>query len=340
MDYKSIEHITLNGKTYTKEEVLSISIEPNHLGEVFDFLNEWFSESIDILVQTSGSTGTPKQIAIPKQSFVESAMNTCNFLNLNRETNALLCIPVKYIGGKMMVIRALVAGYNLWIEEPSSSPLSHFEKPCDFLAITPMQADNCLAESPEKFTKINHVIIGGGAVSQTFIHQVKDYTTQFYSTYGMTETVSHIAMQRLNGTKKSEVFELLPTYSVSLNNENCLVIDCPTLFPNKVTTNDVAQLFPNGFKWLGRKDNVINSGGIKLSPEAIESKIKKHHPELTFYITSKKDDALGEKVILVSEKEIQFNFSKMELDKYQIPKEILIETITRTETGKIKRKKF
>jgi O-succinylbenzoic acid--CoA ligase len=156
----------------------------------------------------------------------------------------------------------------------------------------------------------------------------------------MTETVSHIAMQRLNGTKKSEVFELLPTYSVSLNNENCLVIDCPTLFPTKVTTNDVAQLFSNGFKWLGRKDNVINSGGIKLSPEAIEGEIKKYHPELTFYITSKKDDTLGEKVILVSEKEIQFNFDKMELDRYQIPREVLIEKVTKTETGKLKRKKF
>lgn len=340
MAYKSFENITLNDKLYSKEEVLNRDIEQNHYGEVLAFLQEWFSDSSEIMVQTSGSTGVPKQISIPKQSFVESAKSTCSYLNLDSKTNSLLCIPVKYIGGKMMVIRALVSEYNLWITEPSSSPLVEFDKPIDFLAITPMQAQNCLIDSAEKLRKINQVIIGGGAVNNNFISKISDFNNQFYSTYGMTETVSHIALKKLNGTNKSDFFELLPSYSVSVNKENCLVIDCPSLFPEEIVTNDMVELTTTGFKWLGRKDNVINSGGIKISPEEIEVKIKSFYPRLNFYVTSKKDDLLGEKVVLISEKEIKLDFDQMALYKYQIPKEVLIQKITKTETGKIKRERF
>jgi o-succinylbenzoate---CoA ligase len=350
VEFKTLEHITLNGKSFSKTEILSNKIPVPHsflnredkpfFDEVIEFLRDWFSESKDIIVQTSGSTGIPKQIAIPKQSFVESAQNTCFFLKLTKETNALLCIPVKYIGGKMMVIRALVSGYNLWIKNPKSSPLKEFNESCSFLAITPMQANFCLNETPEKLNTIKHVIIGGGAVSTAFINKTKDYYTQFYSTYGMTETVSHIAMQRINGKKKSEIFELLPSYSVSVNMDNCLVIDCPTLMPEKITTHDIVELYPNGFKWLGRKDNVINSGGIKISPEEIEKKIQKHYPNLIFYITSKKDSILGEKLVLVTQEEVSLNFQEIGLENYKMPKEIIVKTIQFTETEKIKREKF
>ncbi len=340
MDYKSLEHITLNQKLYSKKEILELELkEENHFKEVVNFLKDWFSNSTEITAQTSGSTGTPKQISIPKQSFIESALNTCKFLNLDRNTHALLCIPVKYIGGKMMVIRALTQGYNLWVEEPSSAPLKNFKHTVDFLAITPMQAQQIVIDSPKELEQIEQVIIGGGAVTQSFINEIKSFKNNFYSTYGMTETVSHIALKRLNGSHKSDSFEVLPSYSVSLNKESSLVIDCPSLLSGKLITNDIAELTSKGFKWLGRKDNVINSGGIKISPEAIEEKIKANYPDLEFYITSKKDKTLGEKVVLITEKEIEIDFKNLDLEKYEIPKEIVIKPINKTETGKIKRKK-
>ena len=341
MDYKSLEHIILNQNTYSKKEILELELkEENHFKEVVNFLKEWFSNSTGITVQTSGSTGKPKQIAIPKQSFVESACNTCEFLSLDKNTSALLCIPVKYIGGKMMVIRALTSGYNLWIEDPKSSPLKNFKHTVDFLAITPMQAQQILVDSPKELEQIHQVIIGGGAVTQSFTNEIKIFRNNFYSTYGMTETVSHIALKRLNGSQLSDSFEVLPFYSVSLNDENCLVIDCPSLTSETIVTNDIAELTNKGFEWLGRKDNVINSGGIKISPEAIEEKIKAKYPDLVFYITSKKDEKLGEKVVLVTEKEIEIDFKNLDLEKYEVPKEIIFKPISRTETGKIKREKF
>ncbi len=341
MDYKSFDHITLNQKLFSKKEVLELEPkEKNHIKEVIEFLKEWFSDSTEITVQTSGSTGTPKEISIPKQSFVESAKNTCEYLKLDKNINALLCIPVKYIGGKMMVIRALVSGYNLIVQEPSSNPLVNLTTPIDFIAITPMQALKCLEDSPKKLQEINQIIIGGGAVSESFINQIQYFSNQFYSTYGMTETVSHIALKRLNGELKSDSFELLPSYSVSVNEEKCLVIDCPTLSPKSILTNDIAELTERGFKWLGRRDNVINSGGIKLFPETIEQKIKTNYPNLTFYITSKKDELLGEKLVLVCEKEVEINLNDLELEKYETPKEIIVKEISLTETGKIKREKI
>jgi o-succinylbenzoate---CoA ligase len=341
MDYNLAKYITLNKQLYSKDEIQNLMLsEKNHFAEVIQFLKEWFSETTEISVQTSGSTGKPKQILIPKQSFVESAKNTCDFLNLNKKTNALLCIPIKYIGGKMMVIRALVSGYNLWIDEPSSSPLKKINKTIDFLSITPMQAQNCLKDSAEKLIKINQIIIGGGAISDSFVSEIKEHNNQFYSTYGMTETVSHIALKKLNGANKSDSFEVLPSYSVSVNKENCLVIDCPSLFPESIVTNDIVELTKTGFKWLGRKDNVINSGGIKISPEDIEAKIKMKYPDLVFYISSKKDKLLGERIVLVTEKSIELNIETLQLEKYQVPKEIIISKVVFTETGKIKREKF
>lgn len=346
MNYKQLMHITLDGTLYSKRDILKqvVPESSTHASLTLNFLKEWFSDSTEIEVQTSGSTGTPKLITIPKQSFVESAKSTCDFLGLSPKTNALLCIPVTYIGGKMMVIRALVAGYNLLIQEPSSSPLSNLESDIDFIALTPMQAQLSLDEFPDKLKFINQIIIGGGAVTPSFILAIEEFTNQFYSTYGMTETVSHIALKTINGSKKSDYFEVLPSYSVSTNSENCLIINCPTLSHKKIVTNDVVELNANGFKWLGRKDNVINSGGIKIFPEEIERKLKHTLKRVDFYVTSKKDKVLGEKVILViktpvDRKKIMDSFSL--LNKYEVPKELILQAdFTYTKTGKLMRKKF
>ncbi len=341
MEYNSLTHIWINEQKFTKKDVLAqLDLPNNHLGEVLAFLKEWFSSSKDVVVQTSGSTGTPKKIAIPKQSFVESAKNTCEYFSLQPETNALLCIPVKYIGGKMMVIRAMVGGYNLWVDDPSSSPLKNNSRHIDFLAITPMQAANCLNDSPQELEQIKHILIGGGVVNSSFVNQIQSFSTQFYSTYGMTETVSHIALKKLNGPEKSTLFETLPTYSIDVNDDNCLVIYCPTLFSQPIETNDIVRLSQGGFEWLGRKDNVINSGGIKVSPERIEEQIAKLFPSTLFYITSQQDEQLGEKVLLVSQEKMEIDWEKIAIEKYEIPKEQLVRKIELTPTGKIKREKF
>jgi O-succinylbenzoic acid--CoA ligase len=293
-------------------------------------------------VETSGSTGNPKLIQIEKQSFVESAINTCNHLKINEKQNALLCIPVKYIGGKMMVIRAMVSGYNLISIEPSKNPLKNLNQNIDFIAITPYQGHHILEKNAIDLEKINNVIIGGGIVNENFISKINTFKNNIYSTFGMTETVSHIALRKLNGTDKSEYFEVLTPYEINQNEKNCLVIDCPTLTKNKITTNDIIKLKGNKFKWLGRKDNVINSGGIKIYPEEIEKKLATVLIGINFYISSISDEVLGEKLVLKIEKskDIKVNLSLVnsKLEKYKSIKEIIyLESFDYTENGKLKR---
>jgi O-succinylbenzoic acid--CoA ligase len=347
MDYKEFKNITLNNKLFSEEEILEMDLSTgNHLNEVLLFLKSWFDESEEMEVQTSGSTGKPKLITISKQSFVESAKNTCDYLKLDSETKALLCIPVKYIGGKMMVIRALFSGYNLIVQEPSSNPLKALKEEINFIAITPMQAQKSLTNFPKKLEEIKTVIIGGGSVSEVFSNEITSFTNSIFSTYGMTETVSHIALKKLSGENKTNNYNVFPAYSISKNDENCLVIDCPTLSSKKIITNDIVELMSaNKFRWLGRIDNVINSGGIKLYPEEIEKKIKEFLPENTFYVTSQKDNLLTEKVILVILRAhsdlLQQKDWDTNLSQYETPKAtILEEEINFTETGKIIRKKY
>ena len=346
MNYKEFTHIKLNGKSFSKNEILDLTFSgESHLDDVFQFLQFWFNNEEEIIVQTSGSTGNPKKISIPKQSFVESAKNTCEYLNLNSKTKALLCIPVKYIGGKMMVVRALFCGYDLIVQEPNSNPLKEL-KEIEFIAITPMQAQNSFTEFPEKLESIKTIIIGGGSVSDSFCKVIGDFSNSMYSTYGMTETVSHIALRKLTGKDKSDLYEVLPNYSISQNEEDCLVIDCPSLSKERIITNDMVELeSKNRFKWIGRKDNVINSGGIKLSPEIIEKKIANYIPKDVFYITSKKDKTLGEEVtliILAEESNWLLNTNwEADLSKFEVPKSVILEKeFNYTKTGKIIRKKY
>jgi len=345
VDYKELLHITINNNRISKEEIQEMVItSDSHLDDVFLFLKSWFDESKELQIQSSGSTGNPKLISIPKQSFIESAKNTCDFLSLNSDTNALLCIPVKYIGGKMMVIRALYSSYNLFVDAPSSNPLNGINNDVDFIALTPMQAQISLTKFPKKLEGIKNVIIGGGSVSVSFTEKINSFQNAIYSTYGMTETLSHIALRKLSANSKSNYFEVFPSYSISINKDDCLVIDCPTLSKKKIETNDIVKLNGNKFIFIGRKDNVINTGGIKVNPEEIEKKLSPFLNKIPFYITSLKDEILGEKVVLVTENR-SIKLDKLKdtnhgLDSYSFPKEIINEIISLTETGKIIRKKY
>ncbi|MEN8928471.1 MAG: AMP-binding protein [Flavobacteriales bacterium] len=348
MDFKDFKHITLNGKSFSKEEILEIANSgDSHLDKVLNFLKYWFDASSEITVQTSGSTGEPKQLAIPKQSFIESAKNTCEFLNLNAKTKALLCIPVKYIGGKMMVIRALFSGYNLIIQEPSANPLINLKEKIDFIAITTYQAYHISAEKAKQLENIKNVIIGGGKLDSLVAEILMKHSNNIYSTFGMTETVSHIGLKKINGNDKSENFTVFHAYKISKSEENCLIIEAPTLSESIIYTNDIVELISeNEFKWLGRKDNIINSGGIKINPEEIEEILSPFLPRIEFIVTSLPDEKLGNKLILKvkksksSELGLMLDSINTVLPKHKTIKEIVFtEDFDYTETGKIIRRK-
>ncbi len=335
-----------------------------------EFLVEWYNDAERVLVHTSGSTGQPKPLWVEKRRMEESARITCDFLSLKPGDTALLCMPLKYIAGKMMVVRALVGKLKLITMEPTGHPLKDVDEDIDFAAMVPMQVYNSLQvpEEREKLRRIRHLIIGGGAVDDLLCQALKDFPNAVWSTYGMTETLSHIALRRLNGQEADDWYTPFPSVSVSLNEEDCLVIDAPKVCEEVLITNDraVIEYFPqtsnveNGnqfitkFRILGRKDNVISCGGVKIQIEEVE-RLLRPHISIPFMITKRKDDKFGEIVALMYEAHnasipqkgvsdaadilscLQ-RICKDVLPKYWQPRLYLpIEKIPMTETGKPKR---
>jgi len=314
-------------------------VEKLEKGEVYDCLKDWFSSTNEVLAKTSGSTGIPKQIRISKKAMLESAKLTASFFKLTPKDKALLCLPTQFIAGKMMVVRTIQAQLNLIAVPPSSNPLKTINETIDFAAMTPMQVKTVLKENPEKLAKIKTLIIGGAPVDFELEKQLASYPTKSYSTFGMTETITHIAVKELN---KQNEFVGLPTITFEQTIEKCLVIKAPHLSKYPIITNDLVELTSaTSFKWIGRKDNAINTGGIKLTAEQVEQELAQWIP-YRFYITSKKDELLGEKIVLVIEVpsslgKVNLDFSKVK--KYYKPKEIIrVEKLEETKTGKIIRK--
>ena len=317
-------------------------------GAIGDFLLDWLEPSGTIQVKTSGSTGTPKKVELLKEHMVNSAIATGKFFELPEKSTALHCLPAEFIAGKMMLVRAMVLGWEIDLVTPVSNPLDHVFKTYDFCAMTPFQLDNSIG----RLHLIKKLIVGGGAVSPSLQKMVKGLKTKVYETFGMTETVSHIAAKRLNpGKKKSKTlaFRVLPDISISTDDRSCLVIKAPKVASDVIVTNDVVEILTyKKFIWKGRYDNVINSGGIKLYPEEIERKLNKIIKR-RFFVTGMPDDALGEKLVLFVEADFSEEFleelqkkikSLKSLDKYEIPKKIyLIQKFEETPNGKIHREK-
>ena len=270
-----------------------------------EFLEEWNNPSLYVHVQTSGSTGAPKPMLVEKQRMLNSARITCDFLGLHEGDTALLCMSLDYIAGKMMVVRSIERGLKLITVPPSGhplSPLSTLHSPLDFAAMVPMQVYNSLQvpEECERLKQIRHLIIGGGAIDDVLAAALKTFPNHVWSTYGMTETLSHIALRRLNGPDASEYYTPFPSVKVSLNEEGCLVIDAPLVCPERLVTNDIAELSAGRFRILGRKDNVICSGGIKIQIEMVERQLRPHL-QTPFLITKRPDAKFGEAVVLLTE---------------------------------------
>ena len=309
-----------------------------------EFLAQWNDTSDVIEVHTSGSTGKPKRLLVEKQRMVNSARITCDFLGLKEGDSALLCMPLDYIAGKMVVVRSLVSHLHLISVMPSSHPLKDVTQPIDFAAMVPLQVYSSLQEPAERerLMSIRHLIIGGGAIDDSLESQLQQFPNAVWSTYGMTETLSHIALRRISGENSSLWYSPLDGVDVSLSSDSCLEIYAPQVNPEKLHTNDIAELrtLPDGskeFRILGRKDNVIDSGGIKIQAEEVE-RLLRPHLSCGFMITKVSDARLGEAVTLLVESDDVDNIlavCKHVLPRHWVPRHIFPEShIPITETGK------
>lgn len=301
-------------------------------------LAEFNDESSYMEVQTSGSTGVPKLIKIDKAHMRASAKMTLDFLRLEKEDKALLCMSVAHIGGIMMVVRSEIGGLDLTIVPASARPLERLSENFDFVAMVPYQ----VAASLNDLHRIKKLIIGGGPISPDLENKLKDFPNEIYHTYGMTETISHIAMRRVNGAD-NEVFTALPEVFLSQDERGCLVINAPSLGVEGLVTNDIVDLkSTNSFVWLGRFDNVVNSAGVKLHPESIEKKIG--DIGFPYFLAGIANSKFGESLIMMvqgkdkmSIQDFQKHFEN--LGKYEIPKQVFtVSKFTMTGSGKLNRK--
>ena len=321
-----------------------------------DFLYEWHGDGQYISVHTSGSTGQPKSMLVEKSRMLASARITCDFLGLKPGDSALLCMSLDYIAGKMMVVRSIERGLKLISVTPSNHPLAGIDSPIDFAAMVPSQIFGSLQvpAEREKLRQIRQLIIGGGAIPQDVESQLRSFPNAVWSTYGMTETLSHIALRRISGKDASQWYSPFRGVELSLfngqGNIGQLVINAPHVCQERLITNDIVEIRQDNtdkqFRIIGRTDNVICSGGIKLHIEEIEEQLRPHLP-MPFCISKKEDEKFGEVAVLLIEhqssaasecKEPILDICRKTLPAYSVPKEIIcVGQIPLTGTGKIDR---
>lgn len=337
-----------------------------------DFFSEWNNDSDRVLVHTSGSTGKPKPMMVEKKRMLNSARITCDFLGLKPGDSALLCMSLDYIAGKMVVVRSIERHLHLISVSPSGHPLKdvnlkEVNGEITFAAMVPMQVYNTLQvpEERERLCHIRHLIIGGGAIDAALEQELRSLpgNIAIWSTYGMTETLSHIALRRINGAEASEWYQPFDSVKISQTEEGCLVIDAPLVCAETLVTNDIVEIESYiynkveklRFRIKGRKDNVICSGGIKIQIEEVEALLKPYL-EKPFMLAKKKDEKFGEIAVLLTEdedlKKVEATIrrllsgksddsnksSESKSHKYWIPREFrYVEHLPLTETGKPKR---
>ena len=312
--------------------------------EVVDFLEEWFSPLDYVMGHTSGSTGTPQPLRLYKRDMMASAAITNRYMGITAQSSLLLCLPVRYIAGKMMVVRALHAGAMLYAVPPSSHPLAAWHRRVDMAAMVPMQVEATLRDSDgaARLSLVSQLLVGGAPLSSQLAARLMALPVQVYVTYGMTETVSHVALRRIG----DDFYTAVGDVSFSLDDRSCLIIDAPHLGGKKFVTNDVVQLLDTRrFVWLGRYDNVIISGGLKFHAENIEQKIAPFLHE-RYYIVPAPDPLLGQRIVLVIEGE-PYDTERMQalrqslstvLSHYEMPRAIgFIPRFIETFSGKVKR---
>ncbi len=365
--FRQIRAVTVEGRLYSVVDFNAgrrpeFASRSSFHRELSDFLADWFSAETSLTVQTSGSTGRPRRLLVLKERLWNSAGLTCQFLGLQAGQSALLCLPLRYIAGKMLVVRALRARLDLQLVEPDGHPLRTVETTPYVAAFTPQQIFNTLGseQETERLKAIRQVLIGGGAVSGQLAEQLRSFPSAVYSTYGLTETLSHIALCRLSGPEASDRYRPLPGVRLALSSDGTLVIEAPAVAEGLIVTNDLAALALDGsFKILGRMDNVINTGGFKVGVEELEEALSTVMPA-PFAITAAPDEKFGEVIVLVLAKNYvsrqQPGGSSLaelgrravvqlveggKISAFQVPRRIvLVNELPLTETGKPARAKI
>jgi o-succinylbenzoate---CoA ligase len=339
-------------KNYYQGEALfkrmnSVSIAETEpwIESIFSFLRDWVNDAEEITAKTSGSTGHPKLIQLEKKAMLASAGLTCDYFGLQPMDRALLCLSVDYIAGKMMLVRAMERGLHLIAVSPQGCPLSNIIEKVKFSAMVPLQVERCLEN--DCLDKTEQLLIGGAALPGRLLNSIRESPTACYISYGMTETMSHVALRRLNGTRASAVYEGLTGIHFSLDPRGCLFIDATPLGIAGIQTNDLCELQDKQhFRWLGRVDFVINSGGIKIIPEQIELLLS-NEVLYPFIISSIPHPLLGEQAVMIIETESNETLALQLLKKanevcpqYHAPKQIFfVPHFIYTSTGKIDRVK-
>ena len=322
--------------------------------KVIDFCKKWLDGEAIFNLKTSGSTGEPKTIMLTRNQMIASARLTGETFGLNKGDSALVCLNIEYIAGIMMLVRGMELGLTLTIVEPSGNPFERTKnKVFDFLAFVPLQLQNLLEneENIEILNKAKAVIVGGAAVNGELSIKIQKLKATVVSTYGMTETVSHIAIKQLNGTGNNDNFKVLKGVKIGIDERNCLNILAKASNNELVQTNDIVEVVnENEFKLIGRFDNIINSGGVKIQLEKVEKLIENEIKLLSpkrYFVYGMPDEKLGQKLVLFVEgenvnMEIKNAFlqnTKSILSKYEVPKMIyFVEKFTETSTGKIDKK--
>ena len=352
--------LTINGETLSREELLKrcddvfrSSSCPGWEKDVYAFIAEWLNEPPTVRLQTSGSTGEPKKIIAPKHALVASARMTEAFFGFKQGDKALLCLPAGYIAGKMMIVRGFVSGLDLILTPPSSLSLLVLKERIKFAPVVPMQLEAVFDKEDETvscLSQIEHLLVGGAGINPTLKkHIISCETVCGYSchlSYGMTETYSHVAMQRISADQTNS-FSALQDVSFATDSESRLIINAPHLGIERLLTNDVVRLISiTEFELLGRADNVINSGGVKIHPEQVEQKLEELLPDNRYFIHGLSDPILGETVALFIESgDIdQNNMDKLSeqmreiLSPFELPKKIYpVAQFQLTTSGKIQR---
>ena len=349
--------LCLNEKNMAQSETINIdghvsSVDDSSIWQgtaIEDFMRQWCNGEDYVMGHTSGSTGVPKPVRLMKAAMRESARRTNSFFGLKPGDSIMLCLSTDYIAGKMVVVRAIVGGLRLVIANVASSP--EWTGGVDFAAMVPMQLKR-LTESEDgqqRLGRIKTLIVGGGTVDiklkKQFLALKK--RPRAFLTYGMTETYSHVAVAEIN--KECEyIYKPINSIIFAVDNRGCLVIHAPYISEEGIVTNDVVELLDgNSFRWLGRFDNVVNSGGLKLFPETIEKKIADLMP-CRFYMAGEPDDTLGQRLVLkmemrepldkLCEKKLITDVEQR-LNRYEKPRMLYyLPAFEETTSGKIKRK--
>jgi len=331
-------YFKLNGYHLNASDLCRVAYSYVKEGDAYErsigeFFLDWFDKKDYIEMTTSGTTGLPKLVKLEKQAMIQSALATGDFFDLKPGDKALLCLPTQFIAGKMMLVRSLILGLELDVVSPSLHPLELNTTTYDFVAMVPLQVQNSI----KGLSKVRKLIIGGAKMDSSLEEKLLPLKTEIYETYGMTETITHIAAKRLGDS----VFSILPNVKISQDERGCLVINVATISDEAIVTNDLVELINDQqFIFLGRIDNVINSGGVKLIPEQIEAKLT-GKINSRFFVTGLPDTTLGEKLVLVIEGEKQEFASDFfdVLGKYEKPKEIVfVSKFKENENGKLLRK--